>query len=88
MSVDNEQVLSEIAEIIRDVLETPDLAVKMTTTAENVVGWDSFNHINIVVAIEAHFGIKFQMAEIEEVGNVGELVGLVHDKLSAPKSRL
>jgi acyl carrier protein len=88
MFVDNEQVLSEIAEIIRDVLEAPDLTVKMMTTAENVVDWDSFNHINIVVAIEAHFGVKFQMAEIEEVRNVGELVDLVHDKLSAHKSRL
>jgi acyl carrier protein len=52
-----------------------------------VEGWDSFNHINIVVAVEAHFGIKIHTAEIEELRNVGELVELVEKKLKAKKSR-
>ena len=51
----------------------------MKTTAEDIAEWDSFNHINIIVAVEAHFGIKFQTAETEELKNVGHLV----DPLSA-----
>jgi acyl carrier protein len=84
--VDKGQILADLVEIIRDVVDTPDLAVNLQTTAENVAGWDSFNHINIVVAIETHFGVKFQLAEIEEVRNVGELVDLVHHKSRTPKS--
>jgi acyl carrier protein len=46
-----------------------------------VEGWDSFNHINIVVAIEEKFHIKIRTAEVEEVKNVGELTALVKKKL-------
>jgi acyl carrier protein len=83
--MDDNQILSEVADIIRDVLDLPDLVVTRDTTAETVEGWDSFNHINIVVAIEAHFRLKIHTAEIEEVKNVGELVDLVHGKLAAKK---
>ena len=50
-------------------------------------GWDSFNHINIVVAIESKFGIKFHTAEVEELRNVGDLVELVEKKLANRKPR-
>jgi acyl carrier protein len=72
-----------VAEIIRDVVGPPDLALTPETTAEDVEGWDSFNHINIVVALEQRFGIKFHTAEIEELRNVGDLVALVVKKTAA-----
>jgi acyl carrier protein len=84
--MDKAQVLAEVSEIIRDVLDLPDLVVTRETSAENVEGWDSFNHINIVVAVEAHFRVKIHTAEIEELKNVGELVDLVGQKLDARKS--
>ena len=84
--MDKAQVLAEVSEIIRDVLDLPNLVVTMSTCAENVEGWDSFNHINIVVAVEAHFRVKIHTAEIEELKNVGELVDLLHQKLDARKS--
>ncbi len=83
--MDKQQVLTEVSEVIRDVLDLPDQAIDMNTTAENVEGWDSFNHINIVVAMESRFRLKFHTAEIEELRNVGELVDLVYDKLSVKK---
>jgi acyl carrier protein len=72
---------AEIAQIIRDVLELPELVITDDTSAENVEEWDSFNQVNIVVAVEARFGIKFRSAEIESLRNVGSLVTLVADKL-------
>lgn len=81
----NEKIYADLRDIIADALDLPDLQIDASTAADNVEGWDSFNHINIVVAVEAHFGIKFQTAEIEEVRNVGELVDLVDKKLAAKK---
>jgi acyl carrier protein len=52
-------------------------------TAEDVEGWDSMNHIFIVVEIERRFGIKFQAAEMEELRNVGELAALVRRRTEA-----
>jgi acyl carrier protein len=83
--VDKAEILSKVRDTIADVLDLPDLTVTMQTTAENVEGWDSFNHINIVVAIEREFGIKVHTAEIEELRNVGELVDLIDKKLAARK---
>jgi acyl carrier protein len=81
----NATIIADVQAIISDVLDLPDLKIDASTTAEDVQGWDSFNHINIVVAIEAHFGIKIHTAEIEELRNVGELVDVVEKKLQAKK---
>jgi acyl carrier protein len=75
--VNRQDIVRDIAEIIRDVVDRQDLIVDENTTADGVESWDSFNHINIVVAIEAHFRIKFVTAEIEQLKNVGELISLV-----------
>ncbi len=85
--MDKAEVLSQVRDILADVLDLPDLAVTEQTTAEDVEGWDSFNHINIVVAIESKFGIKFHTAEVEELRNVGDLVELVEKKLANRKPR-
>lgn len=84
--MDQPQILEEVAAIIRDVLDINDdrqLKIDADTTADQTEGWDSFNHINIVVAIEQHFGIKFKTAEIESLRNVGELVALIARKKAA-----
>ena len=85
--MDKAEVLSQVRDILADVLDLPDLSVTQQTTAEDVEGWDSFNHINIVVAVESKFGIKFHTAEVEELRNVGDLVELVEKKLANRKSR-
>ena len=82
-----DELIAQVRDIIADVLDQPDLRVSRATTADDVEGWDSFNHINIVVAVEGHFGVKIHTAEIEEIRNVGELVDLVEKKLSAKKTR-
>ncbi|WFU45184.1 acyl carrier protein [Bradyrhizobium sp. CB82] len=54
-------------------------------TAEDVTGWDSANHINIVVSAEMRFKIKVSNAEIERLENVGDFVELIQRKMSAQK---
>jgi acyl carrier protein len=75
-------ILAKVAESIASVLDQPNLVVTMRTTADDVEGWDSFNHVNIVVAIESQFGITFNAAEVEELRAVGEFVKLIEEKLA------
>jgi acyl carrier protein len=79
--LNDDNLYAQLRDIIADVLDQPDLQIDASTTADNVEGWDSFAHINIVVAAEARFGVKFKTAEIEEVRNVGELVDLIKKKM-------
>ncbi|GAC1630582.1 MAG: acyl carrier protein [Nevskia sp.] len=81
--MDKQKILAEIGAIIADVLDVSGLNLTMDTTAEDVEGWDSFNHINIVVAVEEHFRVKMNTAEIEELRNVGGFVELIEKKLAS-----
>jgi len=84
--VNRTEILAKVAESIGSILDQPNREITMRTTADDVEGWDSFNHINIVVAIETQFGIKFNASEVEEVRAVGEFVKLIEKKLADPKS--
>ncbi len=76
------EIYAELNTVFRQVLEDDSIELTPTTTAEDVEGWDSMNHIFIVVELEKRFGVKFHAAEMEELKNVGELATLVKQKLA------
>ena len=78
----DEEIQTTLTKVFRQVLEDDTLVLTPDMTAEDVEGWDSMNHIFIVVELEKQFGIKFQAAEMEELKNVGELSTLVKHKLA------
>ncbi len=78
----NEALLEQVQEIFRDVLDDEEIVLQETSTAEDVEGWDSLTHIQLIVAIEKHFKIKFTSKEILSWKNVGELVDCLAAKLA------
>lgn len=76
------EVYDELNGVFRQVLEDDTIELTPATTAEDVEGWDSMNHIFIVVELEKRFGVKFHAAEMEELKNVGELATLLKQKLT------
>ena len=79
------ELYDALNQVFRQVLEDDTLVLTPATTADDVEGWDSMNHIFIVVEIEKRFGIKFQAAEMEELKNVGELAALVREKAAVAR---
>ncbi len=77
---DEPPVMAELTDIIRTVLDQPEIAITIETSAEDVPGWDSMTHIALVVEAECRFGISFAAAEIEQLRNVGELARLIEAK--------
>ena len=76
-----ETIYSQLTEIFRDLFDDESIVLTPQTTASDIEGWDSFNHINLIVATEAKFKIKFNTAEIESLHNVGHLVQVIEKKL-------
>lgn len=76
-----QEIYAKLTEIFRDIFDDDSIVLKPEMTAKDVEDWDSFNHINLIVATEAKFGIKFKTAEIESLKNVGHFVSIIHQKL-------
>lgn len=76
--------LDAINEVLRDVFDDPSLKVTAGSTAGDVDGWDSLSHVNVVVAVELRFGIRFTQREALTFRNVGELVAAVDAKMVKP----
>ena len=51
------------------------------TTADQVPGWDSLSHLNVILAVEKEFNIRFKPYELLKLKNIGELQKLIDDKL-------
>jgi acyl carrier protein len=75
-------ILEQLNDIFIDVLENDDIVLTEETTAADIDEWDSLNHIQLVVAIEKHFKIRFTSKEIQSWKNVGELVNSISQKIS------
>lgn len=78
--MDKTQVLNEVQEIFRDILDNEEIVLTDATVADDIEEWDSLTHIQLVVAIEKHFKIKFTSREILSWKNVGEMLDCIVSK--------
>ena len=79
--MDRKEILARVEEIFREELELDDLVLNDETTADDVEEWDSLSHIQLVVALEKGFGIKFTSKEILSWDNVGDLIDSIEQKI-------
>jgi acyl carrier protein len=75
-------VLNQATEVFKDVLDNEDISLTPETTAEDIEEWDSLSHIQLIVALEKKFRIKFTTAEITSYKNVGQMAESIVKKLS------
>lgn len=75
-----DKLLEQINTIFIDILDNKDLVIEGTTTANDIEEWDSLTHIQLVVAIEKHFKIRFTSKEIQSWANVDEMLVCIQSK--------
>lgn len=71
----------ELKKVILKQLNLDDFDLQDSTIAPDVPGWDSLNHINIILAVEEHFKVKFKSMELLRLKKVGDLQTLLDSKL-------
>jgi acyl carrier protein len=79
--MEKQEILSRVQDIFRDHLEDDSIVLADETTANDVDGWDSLMHLQLIVAIENHFKVKFTSKEILQWKNVGEMVSGIVKRL-------
>lgn len=75
-----DQILKAVNKIFIDVLDDDDISINQETTADDVEDWDSLTHIELIVAVEKHFKIRFKSEEIQTFQNVGEMCNAIQKK--------
>lgn len=73
-------VYTGLTEIFHDVFMRDDLVLTPELNAKQVQGWDSFKQIEIIMASEEKWGIKFNTRELDSLRSVGDLAKMVATK--------
>lgn len=74
-------ILEKLNGVFTDVLDNDDIVITDSSTANDIEEWDSLTHIQLVVAIEKSFKVKFTTYEIQTWKNVGDMVNSIQAKL-------
>jgi acyl carrier protein len=76
-------VFDKTQAVFRDIFDDEALAIRRDMTASDIDDWDSLAHINLIVAIEKEFSIKFAIGELQKLQNVGDLLDTIEKKTQA-----
>lgn len=74
------EILQDLQAVFRDVMDNDNIIITPSSTALDIEEWDSISHIQLIVAIEKRYKIKFTAAEIQSFKNVGDLITALQNK--------
>ncbi len=77
----DDAIFARIADIIREHLDEPDLALEPATSARDVEGWDSIVMINIILDVQKSFDVRFRSAEVDKLACIADFVTLTRRKI-------
>lgn len=75
-------VLAEVTDVVRQVLEDRTIELRQETPVDGLAGWDSMNHVAILVELECRFDVTFELDDLDAVPTVGHLVRMIQAKRS------
>jgi acyl carrier protein len=78
-------VTEDLKKVILQALKLDNWDITDDTQAGDVPGWDSLSHVNVLLAVEQHFQVRFRSVEALKLKSVGDLQRLVDSKLQRGK---
>lgn len=73
--------IERLTEVFREVFNDNSIIIDPNTTANDVEGWDSLSHVDLIIAVETTFKIRFRQSELLSFGNVGDMLACIQSKL-------
>jgi acyl carrier protein len=74
--------METLNEIFRMVFDDDTIRIAPDMTANDIDGWDSLSHINLIIAVEGKFKIRFTQRELLTLKNVGDLLKAIEGKIA------
>lgn len=78
------EIYAALTSVFRDVFDDDSIVLHDTTTADDIADWDSQSHINLILAAEIRFGVRFRTSELDSLKNVGDFVSVIETKFARP----
>lgn len=78
--MEKDKILEKIQDIFCDVLDNEEIILSNETCADDIEEWDSLSNIQLIVAVERAFGIRFSSQEIMGWANVGEIINCIKER--------
>lgn len=79
--MERNDILQKVNEVFVDNLDNESIVLTENTTVDDIEEWDSLTHVQLVVAVEKKFKIRFIAKEIQSWKNVGEMINSISTKL-------
>tara|TARA_R110002095_G_scaffold199404_1_gene179187 strand:+ start:378 stop:626 length:249 start_codon:yes stop_codon:yes gene_type:complete len=79
----DDAMLANIATLVEGVLGAGPVTLTTETRADEVEGWDSLSHLDIICAVEEHYAIRFGVADIVDIENLGMMCSAIRSRLAA-----
>lgn len=77
----DKEILEQLQQLFKDFFKDETIVLSLKTTANDIIAWDSFNHIQLITLVEQHFKIRFSVFELADLSNVGDLVHGIQKKI-------
>ncbi len=78
----HDEIKSSLNKVFQEIFEDPAIVIHESMAAKDILDWDSLNHINLIVAIEKQFSVRFSVKEVNALKNVGGIIALIQKKLA------
>ena len=75
-----ENIYDRLTKVFRDIFDIEDISLNHLTTAADIQGWDSLSHVILIVAIEKEFKMKFNISEMTNMNNLGEMLQIIQGR--------
>jgi acyl carrier protein len=72
--------LKILNDIFKFVFDDKFLKINRETSAKDIEEWDSLAQIRLIAAIEKKLKLRFNIKEVSNLKNVGEMVDLIEKK--------
>ena len=77
-------IIKEVNSIFIDLFEDESIVLNENTTTDDVEAWDSLNHIQMITVVEKHYKIRFELNDLLNFKNVGDLCRGIEKKIKVP----
>ncbi|MEO6136076.1 MAG: acyl carrier protein [Ginsengibacter sp.] len=77
-----EKIINDLTQIFKTIFEDDSISLNENTTTSDIESWDSLNHIHMITAVEKHFKIRFDLNELLNFKNIGDLCKGILEKIN------